>query len=143
MPALPLTHSPDGDSQWCRITRRVPTPATPGRRRPDGRMLWSCRSRRHKAAGSSGLLNFPFRPVESRRLIMWSESARRGDQDKEDGHVNCHCGVATTSCRELNKQVVLCSVLDTRSDEQTVERDQQERYCPGCYTGAQLPPPSS
>ena len=26
VPAFPLTHSPEGGSQWCRITRGVPTP---------------------------------------------------------------------------------------------------------------------
>ena len=49
--------------------------------------------------------NSPSRPVELRRLVVWNESARRGDQGKEDPPVNQDCGVAATSCRELNRQI--------------------------------------
>ena len=48
---------------------------------------------------------------------MWGESARRGDQDKDAPPVNWDCGVAATSCRELNRQ--LSCVAGETTDQPT------------------------
>ena len=70
VPAFPLTHSPEGGSQWCRITRGVPTPRLLG---VSGR--WCCFGSHTLPSRTVALLTQSY-PAElgGNSLTTWGDS---------------------------------------------------------------------
>ena len=81
--ALPLTHSPEGGSQWCRITRGVPSPQFLG---VEGRMAAGCgrvgpdprhRQERERQLLRTGLFGMPAPVCEGAPLSLGRFLGRR------------------------------------------------------------------